>query len=189
MSQNREAPAYQEYAANILAQLPFRVMTLKERGLFYTMRLECWVNRRLPNDHGDLAKILGVPVADIAASLPAVMPFFMVVDGYITSPEHDAYRAHLEDRREKQSRGGKRGSTITNGKRYGPAKAADSGGASTPSSNSQVPRRAPRRGRVDSLVQSNAEQQSQNQPPVDVSEYEAVEGRVDNDYAKASRGE
>ena len=28
MSQDRDAPAYQEYAATILAQLPFRTMTL-----------------------------------------------------------------------------------------------------------------------------------------------------------------
>ncbi len=57
MSQNRKAPAYQEYAATIMAQLSFRTMSLQDRGLLYTMRLECWVNMRLPNNHNDLAKV------------------------------------------------------------------------------------------------------------------------------------
>lgn len=60
MTQNRDAPAYQEYAAALLARLPFRTMTLQDRGLLYTMRLECWVNVRLPNDHNSLAKVLGL---------------------------------------------------------------------------------------------------------------------------------
>lgn len=191
MSQNRDAPAYQEYAATILAQLPFRTMTLQDRGLLYTMRLECWVNVRLPHNHNDLAKVLGLPVAEIAASLAAVMPFFEVVDGFIISPELDNYRAHLVDRKSKQSQGGKRGSTITNGKRRRPAKAVDAGVTSTPSSTP----RAPRRGRGESLVQPSTAKPSQNQPPerggiVDpfIAEYEAAESCTAAAYARASGG-
>ena len=191
MSQNRDAPAYQEYAATILAQLPFRTMTLQDRGLLYTMKLECWVNVRLPHNHSDLAKVLGLPVAEVAASLAAVMPFFEIVDGFIISPELENYRAHLADRKSKQSHGGKRGSAITNGKRNRPAKAVDAGVASMPSSNSQ----APRRGRGESSVQSSTAKPSQNQPPekvvlVDpfVAEYEAAESCTADAYAKASGG-
>jgi len=190
MSQNRDAPAFQEYAAAMLSRLPFRTMLLQERGLLYTMRLECWVNMRLPVNHGDLAKVLGLPVAEVTASLPAVMPFFEVVDGYIISPELEDYRAHLAERKHKQSQGGKRGSAITNGKRNRPAKAADAGASSTSSSNSRLPRR----GGVESSVQTSTAQQSQNQPSekggVDsfVAEYEAAESFAANDYAKASRG-
>jgi hypothetical protein len=71
MGQNRSAPAYQEYATALLAQLPFRTMTLQDRGLLYTMRMECWVNIRLPQNHADLAKVLGLPVAEVAESLTA----------------------------------------------------------------------------------------------------------------------
>ena len=74
--QNRKPPAYMEYAATMLAQLPFRTMTLQDRGLLYTMRLECWENVRLPDNHKDLANVLGRSVAEIAESLGAVMPFF-----------------------------------------------------------------------------------------------------------------
>ena len=191
MSQNRQAPAYQEYAATILAQLPFRTMTLQERGLLYTMKLECWVNVRLPNNHNDLAKVLGLPVAEIAASLAAVMPFFEVVDGFIISPELENYRAHLAERKSKQSQGGKRGSTITNSKRIRPAKAVDAVVSSTPSSNSQ----APRRGKGESSVQPRTAKPSQSQPlekmviadPF-VAEYEAAESCTAEAYARASGG-
>lgn len=191
MSQNRDAPAYQEYAATMLSQIPFRTMTLQDRGLLYTMRMECWVNVRLPHSQNDLAKVLGLPVAEVAGSLAAVMPFFDVVDGFIVSPELENYRAHLVERKSKQNHGGKRGSAITNGKRNRHAKAVDAGISSTPSSTSRLPRR----GGGESLVQPSTEKPSQNQPPERgvitdpfVAEYEAAENCTPNDYAKASRG-
>lgn len=198
MSQNRDAPAYQEYAATILAQLPFRTMTLQDRGLLYTMRLECWVNVRLPHNHNDLAKVLGLPVGEVAGSLASVMSFFEVVDGFIISPELENYRAYLEDRKSKQSHGGKRGSAITNGKRNRPAKAVDDGVSSIPSSTSRLPRR----GGGESLVKSSTKKQSQTQPSVKgittvansdanaewLAEYEAAESCTAEDYAKASGG-
>jgi len=191
MSQNRDAPAYQEYAATILAQLPFRTMTLQDRGLLYTMRLECWVNVRLPNNHNDLAKVLGLPVAEVAASFAAVMPFFEVVDGFIVSPELEDYRTHLVERKTKQSEGGKRGSAITNGKRKRREKVVDAGVESTPSSTSQVSRQ----GKGESLVQTSKAKTSQNQPPeravvVDpfVAEMEAAESCTAEAYARASGG-
>lgn len=191
MSQNRDAPAFQEYAAAMLSRLPFRTMTLQDRGLLYTMRLECWVNARLPNNPENLSKVLGLPLAEVAASLPAVMPFFEVVNGYIVSPELEDYRAHLNERRHKQSQGGKRGSAITNGKRKGSGKTGDAGGSSTPSSNSRLSRR----GKGESSVQTSTTQQSQNQSSGKgvitdpfIAEYEAVESFTANDYARASRG-
>lgn len=191
MSQNRDAPAYQEYAATMLAQIPFRTMTLQDRGLLYTLRMECWVNMRLPHSHSDLAKVLGLTVAEVAGSLAAVMPFFEVAGGFIISPELENYRAHLEERKSKQSHGGKRGSAITNGKRNRPAKAVDAGVSSTPSSTSRLPRR----GGGESSVKPSTEKPSQNQPPERgvitdpfVAEYEAAENCSPDAYAKASRG-
>ena len=183
MSQNRDAPAYQEYAATILAQLPFRTMTLQDRGLLYTMRLECWVNVRLPHNHNDLAKVLGLPVAE-------------VVDGFLVSPELDNYRAHLIERKVKQSHGGKLGSAITNNKRKRLAKNEGSELASTPSTHSRLTRQ----GDVESLVQASTEKpsqakHSQNQPLesnviVDsfIAQYEAADSYTAADYAKASGG-
>jgi uncharacterized protein YdaU (DUF1376 family) len=187
--QNRDAPAYQEYAATILAQLPFRTMTLQERGLLYTMRLECWVNVRLPRNHNDLAKVLGLSVAEVENSLAAVMLFFDVEEGFVVCPELENYRAHLADRKTKQSEGGKIGSAITNRNRHG--KTVNHGGASTPSSTLRLTRR----GKVEPLVQSIAEKPSQNQSTESavitdsfISDYEAAESCSAVAYAKASGG-
>jgi len=187
MGQNRNAPAYQEYAAAILAQLPFRKMTLQDRGLFFTLRLECWVNVRLPQNHADLAKVLGLPVAEIAESLAAVMPFFEIVDGYLISPELENYRAHLAERKSKQSKGGKIGSAITNRKRDHAACHATKEVPSATPSTSRLIRRG---GRV-SLVKSNTEKPIPKQfsgTRVDpfVSEYEAAESCSADAYAQAS---
>jgi|ERR1039457_211591 hypothetical protein len=178
MSQDRSAPAFQEYAAQMIAQLPFRTMTLQHRGLLYTMRLECWVNMRLPQNPDALAKVLGFDVGEVAGSLAAVMPFFEVVDGFIISPELEQYRTYLAERKIKQSQGGKRGSAITNTKRHRPAKAVDDVDSSTPSSTTRLPCR----GGVESSVQHNPIQPNTNQlaekaKSVDafVVEYEAAE--------------
>lgn len=195
MSQNRDAPAYQEYAATILALLPFRCMSLQDRGLLYTMKLECWVNVRLPQNPNHLAKVLGLPVAEVAASLAAVMPFFEVVDGFIISPELEGYRAYLAERKLKQSHGGKIGSAITNRKRKRPAMADDGGDSSTPTSIPSSNSRLTRRGGVESLVQTSTDKPSQNQSlgravmadPF-VADYESAERCTADAYAKASGG-
>jgi len=93
-TQNREPPAFQEYAAAMLARREFRSMTLAERGLFHTIRLECWVNLTVPSDPALLAQFLGQPEGDVRAALPAVMPFFSVAGDDLFCPELDDYRAY-----------------------------------------------------------------------------------------------
>ena len=105
--QNREPPAYQEYATAMLASRDYRLMTATARGVLYSMRLECWANKTLPGEPGALAKILGLDAHDVDAALPATIPFFTLENGEIRCPELDQYRAHLETRHSKQSQGGK----------------------------------------------------------------------------------
>lgn len=69
MSQNRPPPAYQEYAASMIADQRFRAMSLAERGLLYTMRIECWVNHSLPKTPEKLAKVLGLEIAELEKCL------------------------------------------------------------------------------------------------------------------------
>jgi|TARA_B110000263_G_scaffold202648_1_gene182433 hypothetical protein len=144
MAQNRKPPAFQEYASATLANISFRSMNMEARGLLHTMRLECWVNYELPSDLELLSSVLGKPVKPDL--LKAVGSFFDIDDKRITCPELEDYRAHLEERREKQSKGGKKGAEATNTKRKA-------------TGNPQVPRR----GSYESLVQSNTTKQSQNQ--------------------------
>lgn len=132
MSNNRTAPAYQEYAANLIARFEYRTLTLPQRGLLYSMRLECWVNQYLPETPSVLARILGFDVAEVAAELPYVMPFFAVEDGRIYAPDLEAYRQHVERIRERQAQGGKAGAAKTNARK--PAASVDSGGSGNPPS-------------------------------------------------------
>ena len=167
MSQNRDAPAYQEYAAAMMAKLAYRTMSLQERGLAWTMRNECWVNGRLPGRHDLLAKVLGVSEQEIDDSLPAVMAFFEVSEGAIFCPELEDYRKHLEEQKAKKIAGGKLGATITNKKKKNAKSRMDNDSTTNPTANpSSIPTTDPqhtRRVKVGSLVQSSTVKPSQVQ--------------------------
>ena len=76
---NRAAPAYQEYASDILANRSYRAMTLAERGLWDTIRKECWVNGCVPSSLPELAKYLGLDLNEVTKLMnPNVMIWFKV---------------------------------------------------------------------------------------------------------------
>lgn len=180
--QNRPAPAYQEYAAAMMASTPYRVLGLTERGLLYSMRLECWVNHGLPDNPATLAKILGFDAAEIAAALPAVMPFFKKENGFITSPELDDYRRHLEAIRIKQSEGGKQSAANKKGKSNSGESKATQGSA-----NGQVTSKLlASQVQVLSSVQTRPTQPSQKQSLEKELPQELMSWA--NDYAQASNG-
>lgn len=114
MVQQRDAPAYQEYAASMMARTEYRLMSLEGRGLLLSLRHECWVNMSMPADPSMLARVLGFPVEQIERALPEVMPFFKRDGSEIRCPELDDYRDHLHDRRQRQAEGGRRGAAKTN---------------------------------------------------------------------------
>jgi hypothetical protein len=169
VAQNRDAPAFQEYAAAMMARTDYRVMSLQARGLLYTLRLECWVNGSLPADPVVLGRVLGYPWEQIEQALPEVTRFFAFADGQIRCPELDDYRAHLEDRRQRQSEGGRAGAAKTNRNRIG-AKAA------IPPSESRVGR--------ESLVKNSRIQQSKEKRL----DGAATHDRWVNEYERASNG-
>jgi uncharacterized protein YdaU (DUF1376 family) len=127
MAQHREAPAFQEYAASMMARTAYRVLSLEGRGLLYSMRLECWVNGSLPAHPATLARVLGFTAEQVARALPELAEFFVPDGGTLRCPELDNYRAHLEDRKARQSAGGRAGAAITNGARQHSAAAGAAG--------------------------------------------------------------
>ncbi len=166
MTQNRKPPAFQEYAATILSSKAFRVMNLSQRGLLFTMRLECWVNQALPSLSNELAKYLGVGHQELTEALSGeVISFFKDSGSLYTCPELEDYRQHLKEQREKQSAGGKKGAAKTNKKWEG-----------LESRKSQVAR--------ESLVQSSSEQLSSNNSI----ESDYVDDEFVIDYETASNG-
>lgn len=184
MAQNRKPPAYMEYASDMMARLSYRAMSLDARGLLYTMRLECWVNKKLPSEPGSLAKVLGFDRTEVAQTLPAVMVFFHDDGEHITCPELEDYRAHREGVRQAQSEGGKAGAGITNEKRRG--KKSDSAGAGTPSGMPSSTPSSPEMSRVEQSRVEKSESLSQALDDDFVADYETTEAAAD--AYRATRG-
>lgn len=111
----REAtPAYQEYAADMLANRCFRLMTLEQRGLLYTLRLECWVNGSVPGDPALLARMLAVDRDEVAPLIAAIDPFMEAAgNAELRFADLERYRREQMVRREKL----KSGAAATNSKR------------------------------------------------------------------------
>jgi len=106
----RDVPYFPCYASNLLADRHFRMMTLKERGLWISLYLECWPNKSVPAEPKALARYLGCNQEELEG-IPKenYMHFFEERLGEIHSPELEAYRNEVYGRRELQSQGGKRG--------------------------------------------------------------------------------
>lgn len=96
----------------MLANNNFRMMSLAARGLWYTLRLEHWVENPLPADPIKLAKILRLDIDVVTRALQEHGDLIVISDGMISIPELDDYRQHLADIRKKQSSGGKEGAAI-----------------------------------------------------------------------------
>lgn len=103
--QHRDPPAYQEYASSVLAKSSFRELTLEQRGLLYTLKLECWVNKNIPKDSKKLAQYVGSSEQQIAELLPSIMEFFAAKNDRIFSPELENYREHLSKISEARKKG------------------------------------------------------------------------------------
>lgn len=169
MVQHRDAPAYQEYAASMMARTEYRVLSLEERGLLFTMRLECWVNGSLPGSPTVLARVLGYDAGQVERALPSVSAFFTFTDGVVRCPELDDYRTHLDDRRKRQSEGGKAGAAKTN-------KGRDRSPPSRPAATPRLAR--------ESLVKQSPVQQSKAKGIEGV----ALDGEWLSDYERHSNG-
>ena len=132
-----KAPAYQEYAANMLADIDFRSLDLAARGLLYTLRLECWVNVRMPSCPALLAKVLGLPENEVARGLKGLSPFFNDDAGMLYCKSLEGYRAAQSERRARQSAGGKKGAETTN-KKWTPSDAPRPGTKPVPTQSAEL---------------------------------------------------
>jgi len=109
----RQPPAFQEYAADLLALEAIRTMSMAERGLLATMRWACWVNDELPADRRQLARVLGVDLRTLRAHLTRqVCAFFAPKPGdesRLICPELAEQKLRLIARRERLSEAGREG--------------------------------------------------------------------------------
>jgi len=110
----RDLPAYLDYAADHLANLNYRLMELSERGLWDTMRKECWVNNKIPSKADQLAKILNQPVDIVQKNLTdRVLSFFSEKGGFLYCTELDNQKAMTLNRRDAMAQGGAKGGRKT----------------------------------------------------------------------------
>jgi hypothetical protein len=110
----RPAPAFQEYASDLLAKREFRMMSLAERGLLMTMRLECWVNKSLPTKMSELSLMFGVSEQEMSSQLtPNVLSFFIQEEANLICTELEAYRQNQEAKKAALSEGGRNGGKVT----------------------------------------------------------------------------
>lgn len=113
----RKPPAFQCYPATLISDQSYRLQTIQERGLHFSMYLECWINIRLPSNPTLLAKMLGFSEGEIKQALtPNVLAFFKKDGGYYISPELEDYRETLRIRNEAKAIGGKKGAEIKRSK-------------------------------------------------------------------------
>lgn len=107
----RKAPAFQEYASDTLANERFRVLSLAERGLLWSMRLQCWTNGAVPGDPTALARLLGADVTELKENLTGgVLAFFIESeDGRLVDDELRSQREGYESRNAQQVEAGKLG--------------------------------------------------------------------------------
>jgi len=110
----RPPPAYMEYPSDLLANMKFRRMSLSERGLWQTMRLECWVNKTLPKNPEEIAFVLNLPLQEVQANLTSgVLGFFAENEEGLYCQELEEYRVNQIARKARLSSGGKKGGETT----------------------------------------------------------------------------
>src|SRR5262245_62668792 len=96
----RPAPTSQCYGSDWLAKEEFRLMTLEEPGLLFSMLCQSWVSGTLPGDAESLSKLLGTDVASTNRALtPRVLKAFQPCEGeWLGCSELDALRTEYEAR-------------------------------------------------------------------------------------------
>lgn len=186
MSQNRKPPAYQEYASELLANKNFRLMSLAERGLLYTLKLECWANVTVPGEKGLLAKYLGITSDEISiAYTDRIQSFVEINEDDLSIPELNDYRKHLNEIRAKQSSGGKNGARVTNNKLAKNVKSLVNS-SDNMASDSQVTRQDSNESLVEFNTAKSKKAQSVNKP--NIRSFNNHSSWVD-EYEKASNGD
>ncbi|MBU3565060.1 DUF1376 domain-containing protein [Polynucleobacter sp. MWH-HuK1] len=124
----KDVPYFPFYAANIMSNRAFRLMSLKERGLFITLLMECWINGSIPSEFVDMSKILGFTFDEVKSAYTNLhSAFFHQQGGQIISHELEGYRKGYLETREKQRLGGIKGAKQKKDKEKGGGKGIPEG--------------------------------------------------------------
>lgn len=114
----RQPPAFQCYASDWLARESFRLASLEERGLLFTMLCHVWVNNSLPAEPESLARLLGDMPQTVSRALSerVLESFERDANGRLICPELASLKVEYLARHDERSRSGKRGAKAKWGK-------------------------------------------------------------------------
>lgn len=103
-----DAPAFQYYPRDYLSDARVRAMTYQERGMYWDLVSQCWLEHGLPGTPTEIARILGLaPTKFVKRYWPHLQECFVLVDGRYQhrrlEKERDKQRAWFE----KSSKGGR----------------------------------------------------------------------------------
>lgn len=108
-SWSRKAPAYQEYAANLMSDRSYKFLSLEEKGFFHLLRLECWVNLTIPASPKSLAVLANVSEEKASVLIEKVSYAFRRVGDDYVCPELEEYRNEVKRRNDARAIAGKKG--------------------------------------------------------------------------------
>ena len=156
-------------------------MSMSQRGLLSTMRLECWCNKSIPANATELASYLGLSEAELSANLTVnVLAFFKEHNNSYVCPELEDYRANIESKQQAQAEGGRKGGLATQSHRKDTSIAK---GNLKLLSRAEMNRVELNRG------ESSIEDNSDTDTDAWVKDFDQSKGYGTGDYFKASRGE
>lgn len=126
------------YASDRIADRNFKRMSANERGVFYSIQLEYWVNGTVPADLDEMARIFGLTRQELEAGLTErVKRYLKAVEGPeglgYDVPELEQYRMAVYAKRARQSEAGKQTAAKRAAKRNGDSSATSQAGSSAPS--------------------------------------------------------
>jgi hypothetical protein len=102
-----QAPAFQVYARDLLADSRFIVMSQAARGAFFTLILHAWLEGDVPGDAQTAAALLREQARAIERTWPEIVRMFEPrTDGRLVYPPHEEQRANHAAWRAKSRAGG-----------------------------------------------------------------------------------
>lgn len=111
----RPPPYWPCFASDWLAKEPFRLATLEERGLLFTMLNQVWIGDSVPDNLGHLARLLGLELKQVERGLTKRVLSFFETDGAgrLFCPELRDAKERMLARRQERTEAGKRGGART----------------------------------------------------------------------------
>ena len=107
----RPPPYFECFASDWLAKESFRLATMQERGLLFSMLCQIWVSDSLPAPEAALSRLLGIDEVEVQGSLTErVLSFFETTnDGRLVCPELRDQKAGMLERRRERAAAGRKG--------------------------------------------------------------------------------